>query len=206
MRNQIIPTEAGQGWTLELLELKEPVRICSTAERQWIIKVEGALKVLKENQSTLSLPDHAIFPLATGEIHTLIPEPSGRCLLLATPLDCSSCVPSLNVKYCGMGIVKGKYTVHTLIGGDATQQRWSTALVNIHDSPRHFHRIEVELFFVVNGTLEIEINGAPRILNAGEHITIYPGMVHRLTSASKEPVHVLCFNFPSFDPNDHHLI
>jgi len=43
------------------------------------------------------------------------------------------------------------YWVYDLIPGSAVEEHWSLALIEIHDSPKHFHRIEREQFIVVNG-------------------------------------------------------
>jgi mannose-6-phosphate isomerase-like protein (cupin superfamily) len=68
------------------------------------------------------------------------------------------------------------------------------------------HRIEKEQFIVVNGILDIEIDGLHQILEVGESVMISPGKMHKLKSAGKNPVRVLCFNFPAFSPEDMHCV
>lgn len=83
-----------------------------------------------------------------------------------------------------------------------TGEKWGVALLEIQNSPKHFHRIEREIFVVVGGKLDIEIDGVHRTLGVGESIVISPNQVHQLRSAHQEPVRVLCFSFPAFDPAD----
>ena len=35
---------------------------------------------------------------------------------------------------------------------------------------------------------------------------IFPSQIHKLKSALDEPVRVLCFSFPAFDPKDMYLV
>ncbi len=90
------------------------------------------------------------------------------------------------------------YQVHDLMA----ESGWSVAMLEIMDSPRHYHRIEKELFVVVQGELDIEVDGEHEILGVGTSIEIQPGKIHQLKSALKTPVKVLCINFPAFDPSD----
>ena len=100
----------------------------------------------------------------------------------------------------------GNYTVYNLVTGGETNNKWSAALLEITDSPRHFHTIETELFIVISGELAIEIDGVQIKIKPGESVRITPGTIHHLQSAQQGPVRVLCLNFPAFDPADMHLI
>ncbi|MES2121449.1 MAG: cupin domain-containing protein [Chlamydiota bacterium] len=200
----LIPFEAGHGWSLELLEPAGPLTIRDVAKRQWIVLVEGELWVAKESESPVLFRMGESFSIDPGFSYTLIPEGRARCFSVTWKND----VPhsELEQKYLGERIDAGDYGVYELIGGDTTEQKWSAALLDIQDSPRHFHRIETEHFIVAQGTLKIEIDGQQHLFETGDAVVLYPGMIHQLTSATDSPVQVLCFNFPAFDPSDLCLI
>lgn len=96
-------------------------------------------------------------------------------------------------------IDKGGYTVYELA---QEEENWGVALIEIQDSPKHFHKIEQEIFIVVEGTLSIEVDGSLKTLEKGESINLAPGTVHKLSSATGTPVRVLCISIPAFDPAD----
>jgi mannose-6-phosphate isomerase-like protein (cupin superfamily) len=51
----------------------------------------------------------------------------------------------------------------------------------------HYHKIKDETFFVIKGTLIIELDiGAPIILNEGDSYRIKPNKYHRFTSETDE--------------------
>ncbi len=93
---------------------------------------------------------------------------------------------------------RGTYVVYELF----ENEKWGAALIEIEDSPRHYHKIEREIFVVVHGKLDIEIDGAHHFLQAGESITVLPNQIHHLKSANREAVRVLCLSFPPFSPSD----
>lgn len=96
----------------------------------------------------------------------------------------------------------GDYTVYDLINGAATNDQWSVAILDIQDSPKHFHKIEHEMFIVLEGELLIQVDGEETIYQKGESVVITPFQVHRLKSASSDSVRLLCVNFPAFNPDD----
>lgn len=220
----IVPLEAGQGWKLELFELAETLPLhYHKIQRQWIVAVEGSLKVLQSTKPATTLQSSGFVCIDPGTPHSVIPEGRARFLAIDLPgfhfpedvfygepelpikwfptHDKSASVP-LNERYFGQGVVKGDYTVYELVNGNATEETWSAALLEIKNSHKHFHRIENELFIVVGGTLDIEVDGRQHLIQEGEAIAISPGSVHQLKSANETPVRVLCFNFPAFDPTD----
>lgn len=222
-----IPPEAGQGWNLELFELAEPIPAhYHKIQRQLILIVEGEMQASYENEESVELKAGNLIYIKPGIIHSLIPKGTVRFFAIDLPgisfpedvfydepmavskwtPSTTRFLPSLDPKYFRSKIDLGDYVVYELIPGSETEKKWSTALLEIQDSPKHFHRIERELFIVVNGELDIEINGIHHMLAAGEFIEISPGNIHHLKSATKKPVQVLCFNFPAFDPADMHCI
>lgn len=220
----LVPFEAAQGWKLELFELARPILPhYHKLQRQFVLMVEGELKATYGNHESIILQSGQLVQVDPGVLHSLVPEGSVRFFAIdlpgfAFPDDVfydapigvlkwmppnTEFLPLLDPKFFGAKIERGDYEVHELISGNLTENKWSVALLEIRDSPKHFHRIEKEIFIVVNGKLDIEIDGIHRILEVGESVEVIPEMIHQLKSASKEPVRVLCFNFPAFNPADH---
>jgi len=219
----LVPPDAGQGWKLELFALAEPIAPhYHKLQRQMILVAEGDLKAFYEGETPVSLRSGEIAQVEPGIVHSLIPEGTVRFFSIDfpgfhfpedvfydipptvsawTPPN-SEFLPSLDPKYFGQKIDLGSYAAYELVTGHLTDEKWSLALLEIQDSPRHFHRIEKEIFVIVGGELDIEIEGKHRKLGIGESIAIFPNQVHHLKSAGREPVRVLCFSFPAFDPSD----
>ena len=220
-----VPPVAGQGWKLEMFELLEQTEPhYHLLQKEWIVVTEGALTVLNKDQS-IPLTSGQSTVIKPGDVHSIVPI--GKVCFFAISLpgfndpedvyrdETHSSTPNLSTsihrdffppldpKYFGPKLERqGTYWVYDLVTGSMTGGKWSVALIEIQDSPKHFHRIESEHFIVVNGILEIEIDQVRHILGPGEAIHIAPGMVHQLKSANENPVRVLCFSFPAFDPSD----
>lgn len=219
----IIPPEAGQGWKLELFDLDEPIgNHYHKLQRQFVLVAQGELKALYGTDTPLLLKSSDLSCVDPGIVHSLIPE--GRACFFTIDLPgfdypddvffdepqnsftwsapIENAIPPIDEKYYTQKIDKQGYIVYELIDGNATEKKYSASLLEILDSHKHFHQIETEIFLVVNGTLEIEIDGIWHILKACSSVTILPGSIHKLKSANDYPVRVLCFNFPAFDPTD----
>lgn len=97
---------------------------------------------------------------------------------------------------------QGGYAAYTLV---QNEKHWSIALLDINEVPLHYHKIETEQFIVLNGVLEITLDGTTYLLYPGQSVNIPPGIKHRVKSALAAPVRLLCINSPSFDPGDYHL-
>lgn len=55
-------------------------------------------------------------------------------------------------------------------------------------TPMHYHKILTETFEVISGTLGLVVDGTPIRLQAGNAVTVFPGMVHRFYNDSDTPV------------------
>jgi mannose-6-phosphate isomerase-like protein (cupin superfamily) len=55
----------------------------------------------------------------------------------------------------------------------------------------HFHRSITERFHVLAGTLGVRIDGVERTLQAGEELTVWPGIVHDWWNAGEEEAQVV---------------
>ncbi|MES2345800.1 MAG: cupin domain-containing protein [Chlamydiota bacterium] len=219
----LVPPEARVGWKLELFCLSAPVSShYHKIQKQWIVVVDGSLTAVCGRGKPTILQSSHILSIDPGTQHALIPEGTVRFFAIDlpafdfpedvfydnpegtfyfTPFDMKNSPPLLS-QYFGERIDKG-YGVYNLVEGIATEDKWSAALVEIEDSShKHFHKIETEVFVVVQGTLNIEISGVQSIVEVGEAVTVHPGNVHQLKSAGNLPLRVLCFNFPAFNPED----
>jgi mannose-6-phosphate isomerase-like protein (cupin superfamily) len=70
----------------------------------------------------------------------------------------------------------------------------------IHDSERHYHRETTEVYYILEGTGKIELNGDWHDLTPGTVIWIMPHTRHRVSSA--EGLKTIVFSIPAFDEAD----
>lgn len=222
-----IPPEATQGWKIELFELSREIPShYHKIRRQILLVAEGELGVSIGNRESTILKSGELMVIDPGNIHSLAPLGTARFFDIDFPgfyfpedvfddipkesyvwkLPSNKAFSVLDARYFGVKLDQGAYSVYEIANGEVSQQKWSLALLEIESSPKHFHRIEKEIFVVVEGLLDIEIDGEHKLLKAGESITIFPYQIHQLKSASTEPVRVLCFSFPAFDPKDMYLM
>jgi len=76
----------------------------------------------------------------------------------------------------------------TLAPGQATQ--------------RHYHRASEEIYFVLDGEGELEIDGDRRRVGAGDAIAIPPGAWHELRAEGDRPLRILCCCAPPYRHED----
>lgn len=223
----LVPPEAGQGWKIELFELSRAIPShYHKIRRQILLVAEGELSVVIGNGKPIILQSGELVVIDPGTLHSVSPVGTARFFDIDFPgfhfpEDVFDDVPKetyawrsplnkifhmLDPKYFGAKLDLGEYGVYEIANGELSQQKWSLALLEIGSSPKHFHRIEKEIFIVAEGVLDIEIDGECKLLKAGELIEIFPGQIHQLKTAIGEPVRVLCFSFPAFDPKDMCLV
>ncbi|MDE3046425.1 MAG: cupin domain-containing protein [Verrucomicrobiota bacterium] len=223
----LVPPEANQGWKLELFRLAEPITPhYHRLQRQFILVADGKIDAFYGTSIPTPLQTSDLVSIDPGILHSLTPQGPVYFFSLdfpgfnfpedvfydlpPTPIPWVPPVthspPPLDPKYFGPRIELENYAVYELVAGSSTNNKWSVALLEIKDSPRHFHRIEKEVFVVVHGVLDIEIDGLHHILSVGESITIPPNHTHQLKSVGKESTRVLCFSFPAFTPSDMYCI
>ncbi len=90
---------------------------------------------------------------------------------------------------------------------DAAAGRASLHLVEVkQDTERHYHRRLTEIYYVLSGAGQIELDGEVRPLAAGDAVLIPSGVVHRAIPANappgSAPLTLLNFVLPAFDPAD----
>lgn len=168
--------------------------------KQFLVVIEGTIEVIEAN-STHVCQRGEILLMDLARSLSFQSQKGARFLTFSTDLFLAD-----EEGLWGTKIVLESYDVYEMVPGHQTQDRWSAALLDIFDSPKHFHRVEKEYFFVVRGELHIEVDGVSQKLTAGEYISIKPGQVHKLTSAAQGAVRVLCLSFPAFSPQDMFLV
>lgn len=65
---------------------------------------------------------------------------------------------------------------------------------------RHYHKLSEELYFILEGRGEMELDGERRPVGPGDAILIPPGAWH--TIAATEPLRFLCCCAPPYDHAD----
>jgi mannose-6-phosphate isomerase-like protein (cupin superfamily) len=97
----------------------------------------------------------------------------------------------------------------TEYSGVATDKRedrsWARALFKpAGHSSRHHHTKGVETYYIVNGSLKIEIDGSTRTYHAGEKVKIPAGKIHQVTNPTKSDAALLVKCKPSWTFEDSH--
>jgi mannose-6-phosphate isomerase-like protein (cupin superfamily) len=69
-------------------------------------------------------------------------------------------------------------------------------------SPRHYHRVLEETYYVLSGTARVELDGAPVTLTPGQALLIRPGMVHQLCNDGPGPLELLVVCAPAWTADD----
>jgi mannose-6-phosphate isomerase-like protein (cupin superfamily) len=82
-------------------------------------------------------------------------------------------------------------------------------LANVHvtaitDSAPHYHRHCTEIYYILEGSGELELNGDVVEVEPGTLVVIEPGTVHRLRSAGG--VRTMVIGIPALDPADEYLV
>lgn len=70
---------------------------------------------------------------------------------------------------------------------------------------RHVHRFSEEIYYLVEGTARMEIDGEVRAVAAGDAVLIPPGAWHRITATGDGPLRLLCACAPPWSADDTHF-
>lgn len=93
---------------------------------------------------------------------------------------------------CPCGYAKRAFT-------DDPDQIASMHVVQIEeDSKTHYHKKTTEIYFILEGRGEIELDGERKPVSSGDAIMIKPGCRHRAIGKLK----ILNVPVPAFDPQD----
>jgi mannose-6-phosphate isomerase-like protein (cupin superfamily) len=86
-------------------------------------------------------------------------------------------------------------------GGAANQSLAEASLVDGQATERHYHAATEEIYFVLEGRGEMEVDGARRDVGPGDAILIPPGAWHELRAAGG-PMRFLCCCAPPYRHED----
>ena len=67
---------------------------------------------------------------------------------------------------------------------------------------RHYHRLSEEIYYLLEGTGEMELDGERQAVRAGDAILIPPGAWHQITGTSAIPLRFLCACAPPYEHGD----
>ncbi len=67
---------------------------------------------------------------------------------------------------------------------------------------RHYHKLSEEIYFVLEGEGNMEIEGEERLVAVGDAILIPPGAWHQITATSEETLRFLCCCSPPYSHED----
>src|SRR5262245_15069659 len=76
-------------------------------------------------------------------------------------------------------------------------------ITEISNSTRHYHRKSAEVYYILEGCGQMELDGETVTVTPGTVITIPPGIRHRLTS--QLGVRTIVFGVPAFDADDEYF-
>ncbi len=75
--------------------------------------------------------------------------------------------------------------------------------VTINDeTKRHYHKKLTEVYYVLKGSIAVEIDGKTEDLNVGSLIMIYPDTHHKAWKTSKEDAEILVICCPPWSEED----
>jgi mannose-6-phosphate isomerase-like protein (cupin superfamily) len=69
------------------------------------------------------------------------------------------------------------------------------------ETTRHYHRESEEIYFVLSGSGEMEVDGDRRAVGPGDAILIPPGAWHQITTGD-DPIRFLCVCAPPYRHED----
>jgi mannose-6-phosphate isomerase-like protein (cupin superfamily) len=67
---------------------------------------------------------------------------------------------------------------------------------------KHFHRIATEFYYVISGSIRIEVDGTTKDLLPGSLLMIRPNTAHQAVRKSKGVAQVLVISSPPWQAND----
>ncbi len=67
---------------------------------------------------------------------------------------------------------------------------------------RHYHRRSEEIYFVLDGEGEMEVDGERRPVGPGDAILIPPGSWHQIRAGDERPLRFLCCCAPAYRHED----
>lgn len=87
-------------------------------------------------------------------------------------------------------------------GGVEHQSLAEATLAPGQATQRHYHRVSEEIYFVLDGEGELELDGERQRVDAGDAIAIPPGAWHELRAEGDRPLRILCCCAPPYRHED----
>jgi mannose-6-phosphate isomerase-like protein (cupin superfamily) len=90
-----------------------------------------------------------------------------------------------------------------LSNAPVAHQSLAEATIAAGDSTvRHHHRVSEEIYYIVEGSAVMEIDGEERPVTVGDAVLIPPGAWHTITATDAGPVRLLCACAPPWAAAD----
>jgi mannose-6-phosphate isomerase-like protein (cupin superfamily) len=67
---------------------------------------------------------------------------------------------------------------------------------------RHYHRVSEEIYFVLKGSGQMEVDGDTRTIRPGDAVLIPPGAWHTLDNNGSSELRILCCCSPPYSHDD----
>jgi len=77
-----------------------------------------------------------------------------------------------------------------------------THVIIENPTKKHYHKKLTEVYYVLKGSVDVEIDGAIEHLEEGQMIMIFPGTNHKAWKTSKENAEILVICCPSWAEED----
>ena len=90
-------------------------------------------------------------------------------------------------------------------GGTTLQSLAEARLPPGGSTQRHYHARSEEIYFLLAGRAEIELEGERSTLGPGEAVAIPPGAWHEITALGDEDLRFLCCCAPPYTHEDTHF-
>ncbi|MDX6518325.1 MAG: hypothetical protein QOF50_1171 [Gaiellaceae bacterium] len=87
-------------------------------------------------------------------------------------------------------------------GGVEHQSLAEATLAPGQVTQRHYHRVSEEIYFVLDGEGEMDVDGEKRRVSAGDAVAIPAGAWHELRAEGDRPLRILCSCAPPYRRED----
>ena len=87
-------------------------------------------------------------------------------------------------------------------GGTVNQSLAEATIGPGQATERHYHAEAEEIYFVLDGEGEMELDGAIARLRSGDAVPIPPGAWHQIRNTGSEPLRFLCCCAPPYRHED----
>jgi mannose-6-phosphate isomerase-like protein (cupin superfamily) len=87
-------------------------------------------------------------------------------------------------------------------GGAANQSLAEASLEPGQETQRHYHAASEELYVLLEGSGEMEVDGERASVGPGDAILIPPGARHQIRAAADAPLRFLCCCAPPYSHSD----